>query len=203
MENMEKKDAGLPAGKKRRKIPWSMLYILATVVAVLLFGLFNQQFGNVFHTISNLTPGFLSLGVLISLVYFLFEGEIFRLLLRSQGYRISVVEGLKNALLGLYYSYITPSSTGGQPMQSAYLLRDNKIPAGISTAVLIVKFMCFQCAFVLGVLLLLGLLLYGLGKGRGMGRLARRLLLGGLTAGTALFFLFALAVGALVLFAAS
>ena len=97
----------------------------------------------------NLTPGFLSLGVLISLVYFLFEGEIFRLLLRSQGYRISVVEGLKNALLGLYYSYITPSSTGGQPMQSAYLLRDNKIPAGISTAVLIVKFMCFQCAFVL------------------------------------------------------
>ena len=62
---------------------------------------------------------------------------------------------------------------------------------------------CVQCAFVLGVLLLLGLLLYGLGKGRGMGRLARRLLLGGLIAGTALFFLFALAVGALVLFAAS
>ena len=58
-------------------------------------------------------------------------------------------------------------------------------------------------AFVLGVLLLLGLLLYGLGKSRGMGRLARRLLLGGLIAGTALFFLFALAVGALVLFAAS
>ena len=85
MENMEKKDAGLPAGKKKRKIPWSMLYILATVVAVLLFGLFNQQFGNVFHTISNLTPGFLSLGVLISLVYFLFEGEIFRLLLRQPG----------------------------------------------------------------------------------------------------------------------
>lgn len=62
---------------------------------------------------------------------------------------------------------------------------------------------CVQCAFVLGVLLLLGLLLYGLGKSRGMGRLARRLLLGGLIAGTALFFLFALAVGALVLFAAS
>ena len=62
---------------------------------------------------------------------------------------------------------------------------------------------CVQCAFVLVVLLLLGLLLYGLGKGRGMGRLARRLLLGGLIAGTALFFLFALAVGALVLFAAS
>ena len=135
--------------KKKRKIPWSLLYIAATIVAVLLFGLLNQEFGNVFHTISHLTPGFLTLGVLVSLVYFLFEGEIFRLLLRSQGYHICVREGLKNALIGLYYSYITPSSTGGQPMQSAYLLRDNKIPAGSSTAVLIIKFMCFQCAFVL------------------------------------------------------
>ena len=159
MEKMEQKkqecakaENVAPAGEekgKRRKIPWSMLYIVATIVAVLLFGLFNREFGNVFRTIANLTPGFLTLGVVVSLVYFLFEGEIFRLLLHSQGYHISVLEGLKNALLGLYYSYITPSSTGGQPMQSAYLLRDKKIPVGISTAALIIKFMCFQCAFVL------------------------------------------------------
>ena len=32
-------------------------------------------------------------------------------------------------------------------MQAAYLLRD-KIPVGISTAVLIIKFVCFQCGFV-------------------------------------------------------
>jgi uncharacterized protein (TIRG00374 family) len=152
MEIMEKKaqeqaKEGQPCQKKKRKIPWSMLYIAATIVAVLLFGLFNQKFGDVFHTISNLTPGFLTLGILIILVYFVFEGEIFRLLLRSQGYQISFFSGQKNALLGLYYSYITPSSTGGQPMQAAYLLRD-KIPVGISTAVLIIKFVCFQCGFV-------------------------------------------------------
>ena len=152
MKIMEKKaqeqaKEGQPCQKKKRKIPWSMLYIAATIVAVLLFGLFNQKFGDVFHTISNLTPGFLTLGILIILVYFVFEGEIFRLLLRSQGYQISFFSGQKNALLGLYYSYITPSSTGGQPMQAAYLLRD-KIPVGISTAVLIIKFVCFQCGFV-------------------------------------------------------
>lgn len=156
METMEKKEGQLSPGKqpspqeiqkKKRKLHWSMLYIGATIVAVLLFGVFNRQFGNVFHTISNLTPGFLSLGILIILVYFVFEGEIFRLLLHSQGYHISFLSGQKNALLGLYYSYITPSSTGGQPMQAAYLLRD-KIPVGISTAVLIMKFVCFQCGFV-------------------------------------------------------
>ena len=156
METMEKKEGQLSPGKqpspqeiqkKKRKLHWSMLYIGATIVAVLLFGVFNRQFGNVFHTIRNLTPGFLSLGILIILVYFVFEGEIFRLLLHSQGYHISFLSGQKNALLGLYYSYITPSSTGGQPMQAAYLLRD-KIPVGISTAVLIMKFVCFQCGFV-------------------------------------------------------
>lgn len=157
MENFEKKESELSQGeeflmkegrKEKKRIPWSMLYIVATIVAVLLFGLFNQKFGSVIYTIMNLTPGYLILGVVVGLVYFLFEGEIFRLLLRSQGYRVKVTTGLKNALIGLYYSYITPSSTGGQPMQAAYLLRD-KVPVGISTAVLIMKFVCFQCAFVL------------------------------------------------------
>ena len=157
MEKQEKKATELSKGedilvqeerKEKKRIPWSLLYIAATIIAVLMFGLLNQKFGSVFYTISNLTPGYLILAVVIILIYFLFEGEIFRLLLHSQGYRVKVTTGLKNALIGLYYSYITPSSTGGQPMQAAYLLRD-KIPVGISTAVLIMKFVCFQCAFVL------------------------------------------------------
>ena len=91
MDRLEKnqfQEGGSTSRKKKRKIPWSMLYIAATIVAVLLFGVFNRKFGDVFRTIGNLTPGFLTLAILVSLVYFLFEGEIFRLLLRSQGYRI-------------------------------------------------------------------------------------------------------------------
>lgn len=145
MELEEKK--GEARGKKR-KIPWSWIYIGATIVAVLLFGLFNQEFGNVFETISNLTPGFLTIAIVVVLVYLLFEGELIRLLMRSQKIPMKFWTGQKIGLLGLYYSYITPSSTGGQPMQAAYLLRD-KIPAGVSTAVLLIKFFCFQCAFVL------------------------------------------------------
>lgn len=136
------------AQKKKRKIPWSWIYIGATIVAVLLFGLFNQEFGNVFETISNLTPGFLTVAIAVLLAYLLLEGELIRLLMGSQKIPMKFWTGQKIGLLGLYYSYITPSSTGGQPMQAAYLLRD-KIPAGVSTAVLLIKFFCFQCAFVL------------------------------------------------------
>ena len=52
-----------------------------------------------------------------------------------------------------------------------------------------------ECGIVTGVLLLLGMFLYFLGKSRGMGKLSRRLLLGGLIAGGVLLLLFALAVG--------
>ena len=51
-------------------------------------------------------------------------------------------------LIGIYYSYITPSSTGGQPAQVVYLRRD-KVSVGNSTAVLFVKFFAYQLAFVL------------------------------------------------------
>lgn len=132
--------------KKKRNIPWGMLYIAATIIALILFGIFNREFGNVFTTISNLTPGFLTIAILVSIVYFVFEGEIIRLLMKSQGIRLKFLNGMKIGLLGIYYSYITPSSSGGQPMQAAYLRRD-KIPVGTSTAVLIMKFFCFQCAF--------------------------------------------------------
>lgn len=151
MESQERKEAGEsltePAtAKKKKKIPWGMIYIAVTIVAVLLFGLFNREFGNVFKTISNLTPGFLTIAILVSLAFFVLEGEIIRLLMRSQNIRLKFGSGMKIGLLGIYYSYITPSSTGGQPMQAAYLRRD-KVPVGVSTAVLIMKFFCYQCAF--------------------------------------------------------
>ena len=57
-----------------------------------------------------------------------------------------------------------------------------------------------ECGIVTGVLLLLGMFLYFLGKSRGMGKLSRRLLLG---AGGVLLLLFALAVGALILYTAT
>lgn len=134
--------------KKKRKIPWSLLYIAATIVAVVLFGVFNREFANVFATIAGLVPGWLTLAILITVIFFGFEGGIICLLMRSQHIPMGWGASMKIGLIGIYYSYITPSSTGGQPMQAAYLRRDN-IPVGLSTAVLLMKFFCYQCAFVL------------------------------------------------------
>lgn len=155
MEKPEK----IPGKPGRKKVPWGLLYIAATIVAVVLFGIFNREFGNVFYTITHLSPGFLTAAIVVIVVFFFFEGGVIRLLMHSQGLPMSLGCSLKISLIGIYYSYITPSSTGGQPMQAAYLRRD-KIPVGLSTAVLIMKFFCYQCAFVACSLLAFGFM-YG------------------------------------------
>lgn len=134
--------------QEKKKIPWGLLYVLLTVVILLVFGLVNQEFYGMVSVLAGLSPGFVALAVLMTGVFLVMEGEISRMLLRCQGERVSFWTTFKIGLIGLYYSYITPSSTGGQPMQVAYLLR-SKVNAGNSTAVLFVKFFAYQLAFVL------------------------------------------------------
>ena len=134
--------------QEKKKIPWGLLYVLLTVVILLVFGLVNQEFYGMISVLAGLSLGFVALAVLMTGVFLVMEGEISRMLLRCQGERVSFWTTFKIGLIGLYYSYITPSSTGGQPMQVAYLLR-SKVNAGNSTAVLFVKFFAYQLAFVL------------------------------------------------------
>ena len=79
------------------------------------------------------------------------------------------------------------------------------IAAFVMAGLLYLDVLCFLILTVagIGLLLLLGMFLYFLGKSRGMGKLSRRLLLGGLIAGGVLLLLFALAVGALILYTAT
>ncbi len=133
---------------EKKKIPWGLLYVLLTVVILLVFGLVNQEFHGMLSVIAGLSLGFVALAVLMTGVFLVMEGEIIRMLLWCQGERVGFWATLKIGLIGIYYSYITPSSTGGQPMQVVYLLRD-KVPAGNSTAVLFVKFFAYQLSFVL------------------------------------------------------
>ncbi|MBP3705127.1 MAG: flippase-like domain-containing protein [Clostridia bacterium] len=133
---------------KKKKIPWGPIYVVLTFAVLLVFGFVNREFVSVFSVASGLPLGFLAAAVLMTAVFLVMEGEIIRLLLRCQGERVGFWTTLKIGLIGIYYSYITPSSTGGQPAQVMYLRRDRVLP-GSSAAVLFVKFFAYQSAFVL------------------------------------------------------
>ena len=74
--------------------------------------------------------------------------------LRSQGFKISPFRTLICTLIGFYYSNITPSAAGGQPMQ-INSLRKAGIPVGYGTVAVSVRFISNQILICLtGILLM-------------------------------------------------
>ncbi len=52
-------------------------------------------------------------------------------------------QSIKVGLIGLYYCALTPSSSGGQPMQVVYMRR-NKMPVGTATCIVCIKFVIYE-----------------------------------------------------------
>ena len=126
---------------------WSKLYVIITAVVLVVFGIVNDEVKGFFGVIAGMEMKYIVAASLVTTVFLLFEGGIIHYLLRSQKTELKIWDSIKIGLIGLYYSFITPSSTGGQPAQAAYLKR-HKIPVGGSIAALFLKFFAYQTAFV-------------------------------------------------------
>ena len=76
-------------------------------------------------------------------VYTLFDAMNYWCYLRRQGFRISIGRAIIIALIGFYYSNITPSAAGGQPMQ-VHSMRNAGIPVGYGTMSVTIRFITNQ-----------------------------------------------------------
>lgn len=76
-------------------------------------------------------------------VFMLFESSVIYVFITDDYPHFRFIDAVKVALMGLFWCAVTPSSTGGQPMQ-VYLLYSMKIPVGYSSSRLIQKFMVYQ-----------------------------------------------------------
>ncbi len=79
--------------------------------------------------------------------YVFFEAVALCSILKGIGYRQSLRKGILYSTSDVYFSAITPSATGGQPASAFFMLRD-KIPAGVSTAALILNVMMYNVSIV-------------------------------------------------------
>lgn len=128
------------------KVFWSRIYLLITLAVLIIFGIVNNEVKSFFGIITDLDSLYIILAVIVVLIFLFFEGWVIHYLLRSQKTDVTLWDSIKIGMIGLYYSFITPSSTGGQPAQAAYLKRRN-IPLGGSLAAMFLKFFAYQTAF--------------------------------------------------------
>ena len=89
------------------------------------------------------------------ILYFVCQSIYMKYILNSLNVKISLLKGIFYSMVEFFYSGITPSSTGGQPVQLYYMTKDN-IPIRKSYITLILNTVYFKLVLViLGIIVLI------------------------------------------------
>lgn len=133
--------------KEKRSSIINLAVILCSVLMVIVIAFSNSELQSAWEALATLNLKWLAGCVLGFCLYVGFDGLGLFAFLRQQGYRVRLSSSLHLSFVGFYYANITPGSSGGQPMQ-IYMMSQRRIPVGISTSALTVKFFATQLATV-------------------------------------------------------
>lgn len=120
------------------------------IVCVIAFATFyvilkGKDLGQIWSIIRNTHPLYIALGCACACIFIVSEGFNTFTLLRTVKEKTRLVQGIKYASIGFFFSAITPSSTGGQPMQIYYMKKDG-VSIASSTLTLVIELMSYQLA---------------------------------------------------------
>lgn len=134
-------------GKKIRKYA-GVIYVALMALVVLIVLRCTDELGQVYSAMRLLDGRWLGLaGGCIALYLFLRVATL-RYYLRRHGQKISWRVAVGATGVGQFYSAITPSSSGGQPMQ-VFWLKKRGVPVSLGTSCISAKFLGFQSAFLI------------------------------------------------------
>ena len=133
--------------------------IILTLGLVLYLSARGGDIGDAWTALRSADPKWILAAIGSWCVFMTFEGMGLHVFFHQQKIKVKFGLSMLVALIGSFYSSVTPAATGGQPMQ-VLALKKRGIPAGISSSGLAVKFFTFQTA-----LLTLGGLLWILNPG--------------------------------------
>lgn len=130
--------------KTKEILRW--VYIAATVGVIVVFGFLDPNFAGMGEVLKTLKTEWLILAFCAMFMYWLTDTFILSGTLNIlYDKKVPFIKNFRTTIIGQYYSALTPSSTGGQPMQVVYMKRDG-IPVGVSTCVMLIKFISYQMA---------------------------------------------------------
>lgn len=113
------------------------IFLLALIFFLTYRLMFADQ--NIFEIIANLfnaSGKWIFAGAVLAVIYVCCEGFVIRYMLYILKQKSSVFSCLKYAFIGFFFSYITPSASGGQPAQMYYMSKDG-INAGFSALIML------------------------------------------------------------------
>ena len=127
------------------------LIFVALLAATFWFVFKDQDIKEIFDTAGDANPWFLLLGIFFMLMYFAMEAINIKSILKSFGDKLSFLKSYKFTMIGFFFAAITPSATGGQPLEVYYMSKE-KIPAAHGALALLVQVCGIQVStMILGV----------------------------------------------------
>lgn len=120
----------------RNKKVLSTIFFVALMAITFYIVFKNQDIGELITVIKGMHKGYLFVAAGIALFFVSVEGILIWYLLRIIGDKTRFASCLKYSFIGFFYSGITPSASGGQPMQLYYMNKDGHKVAD-STVVLL------------------------------------------------------------------
>lgn len=136
---------------------WSRIFnitvIVLSVVVVLWIVLSTDDLRRVGRELTSLDGRWLAAAFACYGGYLLMESLGLMALVRAQGYRLGLGSAVHLSLTGVFYGYVTPGYSGGQPMEIYHMVR-RKIDAGVSLSAVTVRHF-FNHLTIVGMTLLL------------------------------------------------
>ena len=106
----------------------------------------------IIDTIKKVNIKYILLGILIMCIFVLSEGINIKRVLISLGNKVKLIDSIKYASAGFFFSSITPSSSGGEPAQMYFMTKD-KLPLSHSALALLIELCSFELtSFILAII---------------------------------------------------
>lgn len=145
--------------QSRKKLIGNAVFVVA-IFALTLYGVFHgEDLEAMADAIRNADMKWLAPGILLVLIFIWGESIILWYMMGSYGIRLKKRACFLFSSVGFFFSCITPSATGGQPMQ-IYFMKKEKVPIPVATVILMVVTITYK--FVL-VVIGLGIVCFGRG----------------------------------------
>ena len=143
--NLEGLKKSMKQQEGQRSVKKYIVLFILLVLVVIFIVLKGADIESVWNAMKNADQKWLTAGLGLAAVFNIAEGINLRKVLVSFGYRVSFKEAMKYAYIGYFFSSVTPSATGGQPLQ-LYAMSKDKIHVAHGTMALLTELTSFQIA---------------------------------------------------------
>jgi len=129
--------------KKKKKYFSSTIIFIILIILTFKLVFKDQSISEILQIVKNVNKKFILIAVISMCIYVVCEALNISRTLKNLNEKSSFWRNIKYALIGFFFSGITPAASGGQPMQIYYMHRE-KISVANSTLTLLINLCSMQ-----------------------------------------------------------